>query len=111
MFIVEGELDAISIEQLGFKAVALGSASNIGLISTREDLDKLEYPMIIALDHDETGSKRSNDLRDKLDKKSIQYVVSDSLYGNFKDANECLVNEPDEFKKRLESAVMLSLQM
>lgn len=111
VFIVEGELDAISIEQLGFKAVALGSASNIGLISTREDLDKLEYPMIIALDHDETGSKRSNDLRDKLDKKSIQYVVSDSLYGNFKDANECLVNEPDEFKKRLESAVMLSLQM
>lgn len=111
VFVVEGEIDAISIEELGYPSVALGSASNIGLISERTDLNELEYPLIVALDNDDTGKKKSHDLCSRLEKKGIQYVTLDTLYGDYKDANECLIHEPDQFKKRLESAIMLSLDM
>ena len=111
VFVVEGELDAISIEQLGYPSLALGSASNIGLISERTDLNELEYPLIVALDNDDTGKKKSHDLCSRLEKKGIQYVTLDTLYGDYKDANECLIHERDQFKKRLESAIMLSLNM
>ena len=111
VFVVEGEIDAISIEELGYPSVALESASNIGLISERDDLNELEYPLIVALDNDDTGKKKSNDLCSRLEKKGVQYVTLGTLYGDYKDANECLIHEPDQFKKRLESAIMLSLDM
>lgn len=110
VFVTEGELDAISIEELGYPAVGLGSASNTRLILERTDLDILEYPLIIALDNDSAGRKSSKLIQEKLNTLGIPCVCSDSLYAEFKDANECLVKDKNNFKKRLEASIMLSLQ-
>lgn len=92
IFIVEGEIDALSImDALGNQAaaVALGSTSN-----TRKLLDLLRekppaQPLILALDNDEPGRKATEELRKELGRLAIP-CTAPSLYGEEKDANAAL---------------------
>ena len=55
IFIVEGEIDAMSIVEVGGKAVGLGSIGNINkLINLISDL-KVDRTFILSLDQDEKG--------------------------------------------------------
>ena len=111
--IVEGEIDAISIyEAMGVdgltamknaqaNVVALGSANNWHKLANSR-IDNL----IIALDNDHSGRDATQKLIDELIKKNKTFKVV-NLYGIYKDANECLVNDrqylESEVKKCLES--------
>lgn len=106
LFIVEGELDAVSFYEVGFHALALGSISNINkfinFIKSRSVLPKC---IILALDNDQVGKETSLKLTKQLDQLGIPNVIADNLYGEHKDANEALVADKDSFKQNVETAL------
>lgn len=108
VFVVEGEIDALSFMELGFRAVALRSASSNHkeLISELQEVDPAQRPtLIIALDNDTTGATNTQKLIEALNKAEIIYHLPkpSEIYGDHKDANECLVSEREAFRGRLEA--------
>lgn len=103
LFVVEGELDALSIIDLGYNAVGLGSAGNY-----RQLLEYIDQhtgqpvpELILALDNDETGRRDSQKLADGLKERKIGYYELDICKG-YKDANEALNADREAFRASLE---------
>lgn len=106
IFIVEGIYDAISVEQMGFNAVAL-----IGIGATRlENLIKTYKPnanLVVMLDNDDTGKKNNLtilNMLNSLNMQNIKCINGLDILDNFKiinkckDANDMLLKDPKEFK-------------
>ena len=109
IFIVEGIYDAISVEQMGFNAVAL-----IGIGATRlENLLKYYKPnanLVIMLDNDEQGKKSTKSILDmlhSLNMENIKYIDSMDILENYKniatckDANDMLLKDSKALKEFL----------
>lgn len=104
-FIVEGEIDALSIIELGYNALALGSTSNYRkLIDFAKDY-KPEQPLLIALDNDKAGADTAEKLETGLREAKIEAYIVD-ITGDYKDPNERLVNDRDGLKEALERALL-----
>ena len=73
IFIVEGELDALSIIDVGGEAVALGSTANKRALLTMLESQKPSQPLIIAMDNDEAGSKVNKELTEGLERLRIPF--------------------------------------
>ena len=89
IFIVEGELDALSIIEVGGEAVALGTTTKSKALV---ELLKAQAPaqaLIIALDNDEAGQRASRELTEGLQELNIP-CYSFNPCGQYKDANEAL---------------------
>jgi len=102
VFVVEGEFDALSIIEAGGIAVALGSSSNLRFIEFLKS-NKPKYPMILALDNDEAGRAGEERLSEELAEIHVDFVVADITLG-FKDANEALVGDRENFIQAVLSA-------
>ena len=105
VFIVEGELDAMSIEQSGYPAVGTGSISNISLFLDTVKQNRPKQPLIIALDNEsnENTRKAEEELMKGLEKLGVSsYRLN--FYGKYKDANEFLQAEPESLRQALQSA-------
>ncbi len=102
IFIVEGEFDALSIIEAGGIAIALGSSSNFRFIEFLKT-NKPKYPFILSLDNDEAGRVGEEKLADELTKLGIEYVEAD-IVGKFKDANEALISDRENFIKNVSDA-------
>ena len=100
VYVVEGEIDAMSIVEAGGEAVALGSASNIRLLLERIREHRPAQPLILALDNDERGQKASAELEEALKAESVTYFVYNPC-GEAKDANEALQTAPESFLRRV----------
>ena len=100
LYIVEGEIDALSIIDVGGNAVGLGSISNIhSLFKALDHNEKAkEQKFIISLDNDKAGEKAKSGLIEGFNKRSIPYCVYNPS-GNHKDSNESLMSNREEFKK------------
>ena len=108
VFIVEGEIDALSIEEVGGNAVALGGVSN-----TRQLIELLQqspptFPVILSLDNDTAGNEASDKLLSELKSLSIS-AVKLNICGNHKDANEALIHSRNLFEKNVREAEGLAL--
>lgn len=90
--VVEGELDALSIIEVGGEAIGLGSTSNINKLMEELKKTKPTQPIIIALDNDEAGRKASEELSRSLSELKIPSYMF-NLYGDHKDANEALIKD------------------
>lgn len=110
IFITEGEIDALSIIDVGGEAVALGSLQYV-----RAFLDELKetgasQPFIICLDNDEdqktreTVAKAGEQLKDGLNKLNINCYEIDIL-SNCKDANQALIENREHFKNKVLEAI------
>lgn len=94
--ITESVLDAISAIKLGYKAIAIGSTSNVNnkLLEELKPLLELNKRLILALDNDQSG-KQANI---KLAKLLISYGFNHELLsewsnaGDSKDINQFLIN-------------------
>lgn len=106
IFVVEGELDALSVMEAGGQAVALGSVQNTDLLAheitkIKQHLahseEKEYHPIIlIALDNDKAGKRASKRLYTKLKQgKVLCYEVD--IVRNHKDPNEALVANGAKF--------------
>lgn len=100
IFIVEGEIDALSIIEAGGQAVGLGSASN-----ARAFLDYVKQydphvTFTILPDNDEAGRKTATELQEGLKELKKKAYVLD-LFDDCKDANEMLVKNRAELARRV----------
>lgn len=97
-FIVEGELDAISVADAGGEVIALGSVRNIVKLIDYLMEHRPKRPLILALDQDEAGRRAENELAAALWKMEISFLAipENSMHGCY-DANEFLQHDRDEF--------------
>lgn len=103
IFIVEGELDALSIIEVGGEAVALGTTTKVKGLLELLKTKKPEQPLIIALDNDEAGEKAYKELSEGLQELNIiSYRYNPA--GEYKDANEALQGNREALRQAVEEA-------
>ena len=102
IFVVEGEIDALSIIEVGGEAIALGG---VGKNALRLLLEKRKpvQPLILALDNDKVGEKNNRELAEILDKLGITYYRLD-IFQPYKDANEALNANRQDFAEVIAQA-------
>ena len=105
IFIVEGEIDALSIMEVGGVAVGLGGTSNTKKLVDELKDKKLERPLILALDNDSAGRRAQDELAKLLQDKKIPYITAELTTKDVKDPNEMLVKNRETFKARVEEAI------
>ena len=103
VFIVEGEIDAMSIYEAGYDAVGLGSASNRLLFERylQEHKSSADAVYVILPDNDTAGKTSAFALRDELKSAGINVLVA-NIFGKYKDANEMLVADRDALCRQLD---------
>ena len=96
IFIVEGELDALSIIEVGGEAVALGTTTKSKALVELLKAQSPAQALIIALDNDEAGQRASRELTEGLQELNIP-CYSFNPCGEYKDANEALQRDREAF--------------
>lgn len=102
IFVVEGEIDALSILEVGGMAVGLGGVNSRLQEKFLEELkeSRTKQPVVIALDNDESGKNATLELQERLREIGIkQYALN--AYGDCKDANAALVENRAKFEKNI----------
>ncbi len=96
LYVVEGEIDALSIIDVGGEAVALCSTTNtkrfLELIANQPP----KQGLILSLDNDDAGRKATKTISDEFDYNGILYCVYE-LPSQYKDANEFLCTNREDF--------------
>ena len=105
IFIVEGEIDALSIMEVGGVAVGLGSTHNIKRLVNILDGKKLERPLILSLDNDSRGQQAQESLKQLLQAYKIPYTVAELTTKDAKDPNDMLIRDRVAFTNRVENAI------
>ncbi len=102
-FVVEGEIDCMSIDECGFASVGLGSTSNIGKIFAH---DTSKTVLIIAMDGDFAGAKATRKLEKLCDEHKTPYITAfPDVWCDCKDANELLVKDRQSLISNLQKLV------
>ena len=94
-WIVEGEIDALSVADAGGEAIALGSTKNVPKLLCYLKEDPPQAPLVLFLDSDDMGRKAQQELADGLRDRGIPYVIARRTV--FKDANAFLQDNRDQF--------------
>lgn len=109
VFVVEGEIDAMSIVDVGGEAVALGSTSQIRQFVRLVELDKPAKPIIVALDNDSAGNAAASKLAADLAALGVPHTLQ-NVCGGYKDANEALQKDRASFTAAVRAAEEAALQ-
>lgn len=92
IFVVEGYFDALSIETLGYKAVALNSVSNASKLMKEikiNEEDARQKQFILLADNDEAGKQLEEYLQSNFKKINMSLHIAGLT--DFKDINEYLI--------------------
>ena len=106
LFVTEGIFDALSLEELGFPAVALCGAANTGkLVQKIDEYVPVAWPekMILAGDSDAAGQGMNGKLREQMTARGIACAVL-ALPDGCKDVNEALVQNRDVLQAACKAA-------
>ena len=131
-WVVEGEIDALSLFEVGQIAAGLGGKDNVDSfckdLEARPDFSTNPPKLILALDADDEGQKAQDKLEAWLKEKGTPYAVLDGTWKAFskndktKDANDALKsmgleafkaaanNEVSEFKDQKQRAAARYLE-
>ena len=102
VFIVEGEIDAMSIIEVGGEAVALGSTSGVRAFIERLRTRRPKQPVIVALDNDDAGEMAAGALEEGLKGLGVPFYRHNPA-GQFKDPNEALQRDREAFRAAVEA--------
>ena len=104
IFVVEGEIDAMSIEDIGGHAVGLGSMSDGNLLLQAIKDTKPTQPLVIALDN-ESDPVKADKVRTQaakiaadLKQVGVKAVAISDLWGRYKDPNEMLQGDRSQLQ-------------
>lgn len=117
IFIVEGELDALSLIEVGAEAIALGSIAYIRAFIELVKKIRPSQPLLIALDNETEPEKQARidqaatDLEAGFKELELPYYRLEpaQVAGQHKDANEALVADRKAFEARV-NAIYQSIQ-
>ena len=103
VFIAEGQIDAMSFEEIGYPALGLGSVNEIDKLIKLLIQTGTYKRLIIALDNDVPGRRATGKLIEAIANTEMPFnVMSMSwIYENYKDPNEFLVKDREGFEKVL----------
>ena len=96
VFIVEGEIDAMSIHEVGGQAIGLGSTSNHQRLINYLKENPPKKPILLALDRDEAGIDTTDKIQKGLLDLEIPFFDVD-IAGDHKDPNEALLANKETF--------------
>lgn len=110
IFIVEGVFDALSLEEIGCKAISLNSTSNYRKVVEQIKEENRNPYLVLFLDNDDAGKNTTKELEKSLAELNVPFIEigSDSIY---KDANDYLIKDKDAFEKYVMEAVNKMLQL
>lgn len=102
-FVVEGEIDCMSIDECGFACIGLGSTSNVKKIFNYDTSGTI---LIIAMDGDFAGAKAARELEKLCIEHKTPYITAfQNVWGDCKDANELLVKDRQTLITNLQTLV------
>ena len=102
-FVVEGELDAISIEEVGGRACALGSTSNVKLFLSALKEKPTGNTLLLALDNDVAGQRAADELSKGLQAQKVNFAPVE-ICGTYNDENEHLQANREAFAQAVKKA-------
>lgn len=109
IFVVEGELDALSIIDVGGEAVALGSINYTRAFLELVKVKRPAQPLILALDNETEPAKKEKieraykELTEGLQGLGIPFYRLNPA-GDYKDANEALQRDREALRQAVEEA-------
>lgn len=98
-FVVESQLCAVSIEQVGGRAVAIGGSGEKKLLRQIEKKAPAG-PLILALDNDDVGRITQQKIVAELEGKGISFLQANPS-GDYKDPNELLQVDPAALRENV----------
>ena len=107
VFIVEGQLDSLSFEEIGLDAVGLGGVNETTKLVEQIKKRPSSKILILALDNDKAGKRATGKLVEEIAEAELnqKFIVKSDLYGRYKDANEFLVSDRMGFIEKMERMV------
>ena len=105
VFVVEGEIDTMSIEDVGGHAVGLGSISNGALLLQAVKETKPTQPLVIALDNESDPIKAekvkaaAQKLTADLKQAGVKAIVISDIWGRYKDPNEMIQGDRSQLQR------------
>lgn len=110
VFVVEGEIDALSIEEVGFHAIATGGEAVRKKVPNNYKEAKSTSFLIVAMDSDEAGSTEGRLLDQALTENEIPHIKEERLWSSAEgldcnDANELLQRDRETLKKVLAESI------
>lgn len=113
IFLVEGQIDALSFLEIGAHAVALNGVGNMDQFIDAYKTYNFERPVIVMLDNDKHANPRIKEKEqqyvDQLNKNGIKAIKADLhteqeyyFHQNIKDANDYLITAPISFAEKIE---------
>ena len=104
VFVVEGEIDALSILELGYDAIGLGGTTIWRKLVEQLEKKPTQSILIIALDNDDAGRGATDSLKTALNDLGVLFIEY-NIAGEYKDANEMLVKNKQGLKNNIEEAL------
>lgn len=115
IFIVEGEIDAASIVDVGGEAIGLGSINSVDSFLKLVETRKPAQPLIIALDNEEDAEKQktveaaADKLKAGLQRLNIPFYEYNPC-GSYHDANAALMGNRSAFTEAVEAGENIGQQ-
>lgn len=103
VFVTEGQIDAMSFEEIGLSAVGLGGVNEVSKLAQKLKDKPSDKVLVIALDNDKAGRRATGKFIEELAEAELdqKYIVNSDMYGRYKDANEFLVVDREGFIEKM----------
>lgn len=106
-FVVEGEIDCMSVFECGANCIGLGSINNINKVF---NYDTSQVTLILALDNDNAGLKATTELEKLCKRHRTAYIkASPTIWNGYKDANELLIANKEQLIENLNTQISKAL--
>lgn len=107
VFICEGQIDAMSFEEIGLSAVGLGGVNEVSKLVKQLKDKPSNKVLILALDNDKAGKRATGKFIEELAEAELdqEYIVISNLYGKYKDVNEFLIADREGFAIKMKAIV------
>lgn len=107
VFVCEGQIDALSFEEIGLCAVGLGGVNEVSKLVQKLKERPTDKILVLALDNDKAGKRATGKFIEELAEAELdqKYIVISDLYDKYKDSNEFLIADREGFAIRMKTII------
>lgn len=107
VFVCEGQIDSMSFTEIGLDAIGLDGVNEVYKLVKQLKEKQCHKVIVMALDNDKAGRRATGKFIEELAETELdqEYIVLSDLYGKYKDVNEFLVADREEFIKRMKQVI------
>ena len=107
IFVCEGQIDAMSFEEIGLYAVGLGGVNEVSKLVQMLKKEPSNKVLVLTLDNDKAGRRATGKFIEELAEAELdqKYIVISDIFGKYKDANEFLIADREGFIGRMKTIV------